>query len=342
MDTYMAFHRERDQPRDHHHNHRDQPRRVHNKTPDHEKNFNPTFNPTFPSLQNLSEESNRPNYLKGDSPTLPYQNGRDDDVDPLNKVKTANSITLSPEMFEKIYLNPQNQVKGELRNTFGNPTPLALLGFLLSLSPLSCELMGWRGAGGDGIATVGAYYFIGGFLMSLGGILEFFLGNTFSFVVFCSFGGFWFTLGATLTPAFNAYGAYATDPNNIAEGLTSPSFHASFGFFLLFMGLMCFIYLICALRTNLVFVAIFLGLLMTFVVLTGSYWALGAGNGALAQKLQVAAGAFGFMAVMAGWWIFFAQMLASVDFPFQIPVGDISHLITPLSERVKQKEGFGA
>lgn len=26
--------------------------------------------------------------------------------------------------------------------------------------------------------------------MTLGGILEFFLGNTFSFVVFCSFGGF--------------------------------------------------------------------------------------------------------------------------------------------------------
>ena len=32
----------------------------------------------------------------------------------------------------------------------------------------------------------------------------------------------------------------------------------------------------------------------------------------------------------------------SVDFPFQLPVGDISHLITPLSERVKQKERYPA
>lgn len=216
MDTYLAFHRERDHHR-------------HVKTPDHEKGFNPTFNPTFPSLQNVSEESTRPNYLNN-SPTSPYNLGRDVPSDEaLNKIKSAHSVTISPELFEKIYLNPQNAVKGELRNTFANPTPLALLGFLLSLSPLSCELMGWRGAGGDGIATVGAYYFIGGFLMSLGGILEFFLGNTFSFVVFCSFGGFWFTLGATLTPSFNAYGAYATDPNNIASGLTSPQFHASFG-----------------------------------------------------------------------------------------------------------------
>ncbi|KAK3176789.1 hypothetical protein OEA41_008114 [Lepraria neglecta] len=347
MDTYLAFHRDGDT---NHYNHRDNhhpSHRHHNKTPNaddriNEKPFSTTFNPTFPSVQNLSEESTRPNYLNN-SPTSPYHLGRDVPSDEaLNKIKTANSVTISPELFEKIYLNPQKEVKGELRQTFGNPTPLALLGFLLSLSPLSCELMGWRGAGGDGIATVGAYYFIGGFLMSLGGVLEFFLGNTFSFVVFCSFGGFWFTLGATLTPAFNAYGEYATDPNNIATGLTSPSFHASFGFFLLFMGLLSLIYLICALRTNLAFVAIFFGLLMTFVVLTASYWHFAAGHLVMAQKLQVAAGAFGFMAVMAGWWIFFAQMLASVDFPYEIPVGDISRLITPLSERVKQKERFSA
>ena len=108
------------------------------------------------------------------------------------------------------------------------------------------------------------------------------------------------------------------------------------------MGLLSFIYLICALRTNLVFVAIFLGLLLTFVVLTGAYWQVAQGNMLFAHKLQVAAGAFGFMAVTAGWWIFFAQMLASVDFPIQIPVGDISHLITPMSERTKQHEKYSA
>ena len=99
------------------------------------------------------------------------------------------------------------------------------------------------------------------------------------------------------------------------------------------MGLMSFIYLICALRTNLIFVAIFMGLLMTFVVLTGSYFQLAQGNIELANKLQVAAGAFGFLAVMAGWWIFAAQMLQSVDWPIDLPVGDISHLIMGGTER---------
>jgi len=88
--------------------------------------------------------------------------------DALKRIRTAGSISISPELFEKIYLSPQNVVKGDLRKTFGNPTPVyvhrlpqisiandnlsALLGFLLSLSPLSADLMGWRGAGGNGAA----------------------------------------------------------------------------------------------------------------------------------------------------------------------------------------------
>ena len=48
----------------------------------------------------------------------------------------------------------------------------ALCGFLLSLTPLSWTLMGWRGAGGSGSASIGWYFFAGGLLMVLGGIGE--------------------------------------------------------------------------------------------------------------------------------------------------------------------------
>lgn len=47
-----------------------------------------------------------------------------DHGDALRKIRTAGSISISPELFEKIYLSPQNQVKGDLRKTFGNPTPV--------------------------------------------------------------------------------------------------------------------------------------------------------------------------------------------------------------------------
>jgi hypothetical protein len=48
----------------------------------------------------------------------------------------------------------------------------ALCGFLLSLTPLSCMLMGWRGASNSGASDVGAYFFFGGLLMILGSIGE--------------------------------------------------------------------------------------------------------------------------------------------------------------------------
>lgn len=44
--------------------------------------------------------------------------------DAINRLCTPGSIHMPPELFEKLYLAPKNEVKGELRNTFGNPTPL--------------------------------------------------------------------------------------------------------------------------------------------------------------------------------------------------------------------------
>lgn len=66
--------------------------------------------------------------------------------------------------------------------------------------------------------------------MMVGGLLEFFLGNTFPFVVFFSFGAFWLTFGGTLLPQFGAYAAYApADATSPAEGLATTGFNASFG-----------------------------------------------------------------------------------------------------------------
>ena len=49
---------------------------------------------------------------------------REDPNRTMHRIETAQSVVLSPEMFEKLYLSPQNEVKGELRKTFGNPTPV--------------------------------------------------------------------------------------------------------------------------------------------------------------------------------------------------------------------------
>ena len=63
-----------------------------------EKRFGPNnsdgaFNPTFPSVQNVSEDSGRPNFLE----SIPYQlNGDHSSEEALKKIRTANTIAISP------------------------------------------------------------------------------------------------------------------------------------------------------------------------------------------------------------------------------------------------------
>lgn len=59
------------------------------------------------------------------------------------------------------------------------------------------------------------------------------------------------------------------------------------GFLQLFMGLMCLIYLVASVRTNVCFVFIFFTLVMCFGMLTAAYWYLAEdflGNAALATR----------------------------------------------------------
>ncbi|ATY62861.1 plasma membrane ammonium transporter (Ato3) [Cordyceps militaris] len=270
--------------------------------------------------------------------------GGDDYVDSsheaaLGRFRSAASVAMTPELFEKLYLSPQNAVKGDLRKTFANPTPIAVAGFLLCLTPLSCDLMGWRGAGGNGAASIPVYYFQGGILMTLGALLEWILGNTFSAVVFGSFGTFWLSFAGTLSPSFAAFASYApagSRPPPVSRRLLLTP--ASVRFWLLVMALLCVVYMICAIRTNIIFFLIFLCLVISFGLLTGAYWVLAqdfAGNAARAQKLVVGGGAAGFACASLGWYLFLALLFAAVDFPIQLPVGDLSSLVRGHSERNK-------
>jgi uncharacterized protein len=198
------------------------------------------------------------------------------------------------------------------------------------LVQLKCKCIRSRGISAKTPAS-GAYYFFGGLLMIIGSFLEFILGNTFPFVVFGSFGAFWLTFGATLTPFYNAATAY--QPDDPATATSNPTFNSTFAFFQVYMGLLCLVYLIIALRTNIIFVLIFALLVPAFACLATVFFQ--AGNGIAAPTYQTAAGALTFVVCLLGWYLFFVQLLAAVDFPLNLPVGDLSGFIKGASERAK-------
>lgn len=133
------------------------------------------------------------------------------------------TTTLSPEVFERLYLQPKPSVGGDLRKIVANPTPLAIAGFCVGLTPISAQLMGWGGSGGGGVATTTGSIWFGGLLLILAGLMEFLLGNTFTFIVFMSFGAHFLTFATSAIPWFNAVASYTVD------GVESPMFPAGQG-----------------------------------------------------------------------------------------------------------------
>jgi succinate-acetate transporter protein len=171
--------------------------------------------------------------------------------------------------------------------------------------------------------------------MVIGGVLEFILGNTFPSVVFSMFGAFWLSYAATLQPFYHA--AIAYDPTHPNKASSNPEFADSFAFFMIYMGVLCFIFLICSLRTNLVFFLIFACLVPAFACLAASFWHHANGKADQAVTLQHAGAGLAYAVCCLGWYLFTVQLLAAVDFPIDLPVVDLSTIVKGGSQRKKQK-----
>jgi len=167
--------------------------------------------------------------------------------------------------------------------------------------------------------------------MIISSVLEFFIGNTFPFVVFGSFGAFWLSLGATFTPYFNA--AIAYQPDDPGAAMANPTFATTFAFFPLYMAVLCFFYMILAIRTNLCFLALFTLMVPGFACLAAYFWK--AAEGISSPHLAHAAGGIMFTVSLVVWYLFFAQLLEAVDFPISLPVFDLSRFIKGASDKTK-------
>lgn len=101
--------------------------------------------------------------------------------------------------------------------------------------------------------------------------------------------------------------------------------------------MLSFIFLVCSIRTNAVFVLVFTAATLGFGLAAGAFWHLAEGAVEIGSQLLVGTGACFFATAMAGWYLLLAIMLAAVDMPFSVPVFDLSTVIRGGSERRKAK-----
>lgn len=97
----------------------------------------------------------------------------------LNITSSHNGMTISPELFEKLYLTPKTPRHGNNIKRFANAVPMGFTGFVISTFTFSMILMGF--AGTSSLAgVVGIFFFTGPVLLGLAAIFEWIQGNFFT------------------------------------------------------------------------------------------------------------------------------------------------------------------
>jgi len=253
----------------------------------------------------------------------------------------SNAYTISPELFEKLYLTPKVPHAGDAVKRYANATPLGFVGFVISTMTFSMVLMGWGGAGGES-AIAGMFLFVGPLLLVLTTIFEWIMGNFFPMMVCGLFSVFWLSFGLLQLPTLDLQAAYApagTSPADAAAaGAASVQYNAALALYLLVWGFALFTFFIFTLKTNTVFALIFLFVTVASWVLSGAYWKVASGDYVMAGHLQKAGGALLFVVGVLGWYMTFVIMAAEMRLTFSLPVGDLSHFWPSTDVTIAQAE----
>src|SRR5882757_6755749 len=90
-------------------------------------------------------------------------------------------------------------------------------------------------------------------------------------------------------------------------------------------------------RTNIYFILISTSLTPAFSLMEVVYWKLVEGVATGALKCRHAVGGLLFAICLLGWYLLAAQLLAGVNLPVNVPVGDLSGIVKGASERASRK-----
>ncbi|KAI0598105.1 GPR1/FUN34/yaaH family-domain-containing protein [Biscogniauxia sp. FL1348] len=235
--------------------------------------------------------------------------------------RSATGVTMSPELFEKLYLTPKVPHTGDYHRRFANPTALGFIGFVIAASTFAMIMMGWGGA--SGLSPVaGIFFFVGPVLMLLALIFEWIMGNFFSMMVMGLFTVFWLSFGLLQVPNLQLGAPYAT-PTDPA-GVASTEYNAAIGLYLLVWGFAFFTFFVFTLKINVVLAIIF-GLTTTAgFILSAAYFKASWGDFDTASRLQKAGGAIIFAVAFLGWYMCFIIMAGEMRITLKLPVGDLS------------------
>lgn len=99
------------------------------------------------------------------------------------------------------------------------------------------------------------------------------------------------------------------------------------------------IFLLGALRTNLIFVLIFVGATTGFGFAAAALFYTALGRAEIASTCLVGTGAGFFVADMLGWYLFLGMIIETMELPLpSLPVFDLTNVIKPKKKKAEKME----
>lgn len=173
----------------------------------------------------------------------------------------------------------------------GNPAPLGLLAFGMTTGMLMYIDAGWVETEFEQFVASYALFY-GGLCQILVAIFELIKGSSFSFAVFGSYGAFWLGWGMMV---FQIHGADSTfvSTSEYPDGKSA---------WLISFGVLSLCFLSIALRKNIC-------LIVTFGLLTTTFFTLGGAVHADNETAKTAAGYIGFLTAASAWYTGIAELV---------------------------------
>ncbi|KAH6951701.1 hypothetical protein HG530_014933 [Fusarium avenaceum] len=196
---------------------------------------------------------------------------------------------------------------------FGNPSPLAMGTFATTLLTLSLSMMGFRGVETQTI-FIGNLCLAAGLCMFVSAQWEMVRGNTFGYSALSAYAVFYGGYGVILCPSLGVLESY---------GGHTPEYFNAMGFYVLIWAVLTLFFMLGSAPINLVSFGIFTTIFFCFTLDAASNFAHADGKVEVAKGLLKAAGVFGFISGLLGYYSCAASMCADA-LPFELPCGDTS------------------
>ncbi|THZ31999.1 hypothetical protein D6C91_00623 [Aureobasidium pullulans] len=219
---------------------------------------------------------------------------------------------MQTDIFDLQSLTPSmSEIRQGQSRRLANPGPLGFGAFATTLMTISLAQMGFRNVQNQTV-FVANLCFLAGIGQLISAQWEMVRGDTLAYTVLTAFAFYYGGYGALLMPWMGVVDSY---------GGKTTEYYNAFGLYLCVWSVLNLFFFVASLSTNIANMIVYGGLEVSYMLNCAANFSFADGYSAHGQALTKAAGAFGFIASLAGFYIL-AHEFCQDSLRMRVPLGE--------------------